>query len=275
MPFKRSKDSPISSLAVVLRWLLVFLLSGVFIFVLARVWWTMNQAGNHGWPEAVLLILAVAGTVASLSQHLPMQNVFASAVIIALVGGGATWLDLKTGIPFGQFLPADDIGPVLLHKLPWMSPLIWVVAILNARGTGRLILRPWRKTSTYGFWLIGLTAMLATAFDFALEPFATRAKGYWIWEPTKFPVTWQGAPLVNFFGWLVVSLLILAFITPLLINKHPTHRHPPDFHPLGVWLCALLLFGAGAASHGLWLAAAANGILGVVVAVFAIRGSRW
>jgi uncharacterized membrane protein len=156
-----------------------------------------------------------------------------------------------------------------------MTPLIWVVAILNSRGIGRLILRPWRKTKTYGFWLIGVTAALATVFDFALEPFASRVKHYWIWEPTRFPLSWHGVPLVNFFGWLVVSLLVLAFVTPLLINKHPTQRHPPDFHPLSVWLGSVLLFATGATAHGLWIASALDGIIGVAVAVFAIRGSRW
>lgn len=275
MPMKRAKENRIVKMTVGLRWLLVALLSGAFVFVLARVWWPMNLPGNPGWPEAVLLILALIGTIAALEQHLPMQNVFAATVIIALAGGGATWIDLKTGIPFGQFLPADSIGPKLFNSLPWMTPLIWVVAILNSRGVGRLILRPWRKTKTYGFWLIGVTAALATVFDFALEPFASRVKHYWIWEPTKFPMAWQGVPLVNFFGWLVVSLLILAFVTPVLINKHPTHRHPPDFHPLAVWLGSVLLFAAGAASHGFWIAAALDGIIGVVVAVLAIRGGRW
>jgi len=63
----------------------------------------------------------------------------------------------------------------------------------------RLILRPWRKIRSYGFWLIGLTALLTMLFDLAFDPFASRVKHYWLWVPTKFPLTWQGAPLVNFF----------------------------------------------------------------------------
>ena len=154
-------------------------------------------------------------------------------------------------------------------------PVIWIVAILNSRGVARLILRPWRKTRTYGFWLIGLTAGLTMLFDLALDPFASRVKHYWFWERTKFPLTWQGAPLVNFFGWLVVTLLILAFITPMLINKHPVHRRPPDFHPLGIWLGGVLLFGVGSATLGLWSAVLLDGIAGVLAAVFAVRGARW
>jgi len=86
---------------------------------------------------------------------------------------------------------------------------------------GRLILRPWRKVKNYGFWLIGLTALLAVAFDLALEPFAWHVKHFWLWQPTRLSVTWQGTTLLNFIGWAFVSLLILAFATPSLIRKQP------------------------------------------------------
>jgi uncharacterized membrane protein len=255
--------------------LLTILLLAAFALVLARLWWPMNLPGKPGWPDAVLLLLAVVSTIAALARHLPLQNVLFAAFVIALAGGAVTWLDLETGIPFGQFTLGDNVGPKLHGTLPLAIPVIWVVAILNSRGVARLILRPWRKTRAYGFWLIGSTAGLMMLFDLAFDPFASRVKHFWFWEPTKFPLTWQGAPLMNFFGWLVVTLLILAFVTPMLINKHPTQRHPPDFHPLGVWLGAILLFGLGAASQGLWLAAAVDGIFSVAVAVFAIRGARW
>jgi hypothetical protein len=80
---------------------------------------------------------------------------------------------------------------------------------------------------------------------------------------------------VNFLGWAVVTLLVLAFITPMLINKNPVRRRPPDFHPLGVWLGGILFFGIGSAMAGLWPAVALDTIAGILVAVFAVRGARW
>jgi uncharacterized membrane protein len=276
MPLKkRTENIVVRKMARLERHFFTALLLAAGALVLMRLWWPVHLPGKSGWPEAVLLLLAVVATIASLARHLPLQNILFAALAIALAAGAVTWLDLKTGIPFGQFTVGDNTGPKLFKAVPWALPLIWIVAILSSRGVARLILRPWRKMHTYGFWLIGVTTVLTVLFDLAFDPFASRVKHYWIWEPTKFPLSWQGAPLVNFFGWLVVTLLILAFATPMLINKNPVRQHPPDFHPLGVWLGGIFLFGTGLATLGLWSAGALDGIIGVVVAVFAFRGARW
>jgi uncharacterized membrane protein len=276
MPFKSKTDNiVIKKMARVERHFLTALLVAAYALVLTGLWWPLYLPGKPGWPGAVLLLLAAAGTIASLARHLPLQNILVAALFIALASGAAIWLDLKTGIPFGQFTVGGIAGPKFVKVVSWALPVIWIVAILSSRGVARIILRPWRKLRAYGFWLIGVTTALTVLFDLALDPFASEVKHYWFWGPTKFPLSWHGAPLVNFFGWLVVTLLILAFVTPMLINKHPVHRRPPDFHPLAVWLGGILLFGAGAATQGLWSAVALDGIVGIVVAVMAVRGARW
>jgi uncharacterized membrane protein len=276
MPLKkRTENIVVKNLAREERRVFDALLLIAYVLVLVGLWWPMSLPGKPGWPCAVLLVLAVVGSIAALTRHLPLQNILLAALVIVFSSSAVIWLDAKTGIPFGQFSMGDHTGPKLLKIVPWALPAIWVVAILNSRGVARLILRPWRKLHTYGFWLIGVTTVLTVLFDLALDPFATQVKHYWYWEPTKLPLSWLGAPLVNFAGWLVVTLLILAFITPVLIHKHPVHRRPPDFHPLGVWLGAVLFFGLGAAMVGLWPAVLLDGIIGVVVAAFALSGARW
>jgi len=253
------------------HWLLIILLAGIFALVLAA---NSHALDVPGWPEALLLLLATASTISALARQLPLQNVLLAAGLIALMGGAAHMLGETTSLPFGPFVFGPEAGSKLFKTLPWTLPLIWVVAILNSRGVARLILRPWRKIRTYGFWLMGLTAVLTVLFDLALDPFAARVKHYWLWTPTKFPVTWQGAPLVNFLSWAAVSLLILAFVTPALINKNPVRR-APDFHPLAAWLGAILLFGLASASHGIWPAVALDGATIALVTTFAVRGGKW
>jgi len=276
MPLKKQRaDAPGTKTIVWVHRVLFLSLAVVFVLTLATVFTPPKLSGKHGWLEALLLLLTVAGTVTALARRLPLQNILPATFIIAVTGGAAHALGAMTGMPFGPFTFSTTAGNELFETLPWSVPLIWIVAILNSRGVARLILRPWRKMSAYGFWLMGLSTVLTVLFDFAFEPFASRVNHYWLWTPTRFPVTWQGVPLSNFLGWLVVSLLIVAFIAPLLINKQPHKRHSPDFYPFTVWVGAIFLFGIACAQHGLLSAAIVNWVLAAIVTVFAIRGGTW
>jgi uncharacterized membrane protein len=248
-----------------------FLLAAGFLAAFTAV--TIKAEAN--WPVAVLLLLATAGTLFALTRQLPAQNVLLAAFVIAFIGSIAHGIGSKCGLPFGPFMFDPEAGLKLFGILPWALPLLWVVAVLNSRGVARLILRPWRKIRAYGFWLIGLTALLTMLFDCALEPFAAHAKHYWIWTAEGYLLISQGAPTSNSVGWFVVTLLILAFVTPTMINKQLSKRSAPDLYPLAVWLGAVLLFATGAAVHGFWLASTTDAILSIGVAVFAIRGARW
>ena len=177
--------------------------------------------------------------------------------------------------PSARSCSARTPGPKLFKTLPWALPLIWIVAILNSRGVARLILRPWRKIRNYGFWLIGLTAVLTVLFDLALDPFAARVKHYWLWVPTKFPLTWQGAPLVNFLSWAVVSLLILAFVTPVLINKHPVRRRAGFSSARRLARRRFCCLALASAPHGLWPAVVLDGIIGVAGRGFRHSRREW
>jgi len=232
--------------------------------------------GKPGWPEALLIVTLTLATLTQLARQLPAQNVLLAAAIIGTVGGTAHGLGALTAIPFGPFAYMDRIGPVFYHLFAWPIPFLWIIVVLNSRGVARLILRPWRKLKRYGFWLIGVTTALVILFDLALEPFAAQVNRYWLWLPTTFPVTWYGVPLTNSLGWLVTTLLLLAFATPPLINKQSRSRKTiPAYHPLIVWLLGLGLFAISAGRHQLWLAVGYCVVTGIVTAFFALRGARW
>jgi uncharacterized membrane protein len=254
-----------------LHLLATFLLAAAFVLVLVKIFVPMNS----GWPEAILILLATFSTLVALARQLPLQNVLLAAFGIALIGGGASAIGARTGIPFGPFMFGSENGPQFSNLLPWAMPLVWVIVVLNSRGVARLILRPWRKTRRYGFWIIGMTAVLTMLFVLALEPFASRIRHYWLWSPTKLPLTWQGAPLADFLGWGFVTALMLVFVTPALINKQLSKRRGRDFHPLALWLGAILFFAVASGQHGLWIAVTMDSAICIVTTVFAIRGARW
>jgi uncharacterized membrane protein len=259
-----------SSLQKAGHWILTGVLAIVFVA-------TFVLPGDQAVLNLALLLLALAVSITALNRQIPLQNILLAIGITAFIGGLAHGLSAQPGlaIPFGPIFFHEKAGAKILSSVPWTIPLLWVVALFNSRGTARVILRPWRKLKSYGYWLIGLTAVLITAFDFALEPFAVTVNHFWSWPPTKMPVTWYGASPLNFIGWAFVALLILGFTTPTLIKKKPGSRTPLDLNPLGIWLGAIILFAVGCAKAALWPAVTVDAAIGIVTLVFAIRGARW
>ncbi len=227
--------------------------------------------------DATLLILAVCVSITALNRLIPLQNILLAAAITAVLGTLAHGLSAYSGVamPFGPIIFHETAGTKIFNLVPWTIPLLWVVALFNSRGTARLMLRPWRKLKSYGYWVIALTTVLMVAFDFALEPFAAHANHFWLWQPTKISLTWYDASPLNFIGWAVVSLLILGFATPTLIKKQPGSRSAMDLNPFGIWLGAIILFTVGAAKAVLWPAVGVDAAIAIVTLVFAIRGARW
>jgi len=197
------------------------------------------------------------------------------SIIITFIAGAVESIGASSGIPFGPFSYTANIGQELFHPLPWAMPLVWIVVILNARGVGRLVLRPWRKGKNYGLWLIGVASLLVVLLDLGLEPFATRVKRYWLWGVSKTSLNWYNAPWVNFVGWAVTALLILAFATPSLINKIPAKQSPAtDWFPLVVWLMLNFLLATAAVSNQLWPAAVFVIANNMIVAALAVWGGK-
>lgn len=268
--------NPVEFLNRLLRWAAFAVALGAFALVLLVETAGVKLPGKPGWPMALLLVATALATVVSLCRQLPVQNVLLGATIIAVIGTLAHTIGAATGIPFGPFQYTAAAGPRVLKLAAWPMAPLWIIAVLSSRGVARLILRPWRKLHNYGFWLIALTVVLTVVFDAVLEPVASVVKRYWVWQPTRIPLTWAGTPLTNFLGWLLTTLLIMAFVTPALIDKRarPTHR-APDYHPLIVWLLGLGLFALNAALNQLWSPFVLCLAAGTTAGIFAVRGARW
>jgi len=249
----------------------------VFLIWYALIWTTLILgiafAGAQPWLEGSFWLFAAITSLVGVARRLPEQNVLMSVVIIGGISFVIALVAVKTGIPFGPRIYTDNLGGKTLG-VPWPMPLIWIVVIVSCRGVARLIMRPWRKTTYYGFWVIGLSCLLAVVFDLEFEPYATRAKHYWLWQTHATVLNWYSAPWVNFLGWFATVLAILGFTTPWLINKQPI-KQPTDYHPLLMWLLLAVCFTTGSAMQQLWTSVAFNAVMSSIITIYAVRGARW
>jgi uncharacterized membrane protein len=229
-PQNRAVATPAAAARVGL--LLLILTALALVSVKTIVPAALSRTGD--WPEVGLVMTLAAGTLLFQTRQVPFQNVLLAACILGGIGGLANLVGAATGLPFGPIQYTHAAGPRLAGTVPWWMPLVWIIALLNSRGAARFILRTVRHQPNYGLGLIALTTALSLLLDLGLELFATRLKGYWLWQAAGPALSWQGIPLTQFAGWMVTALIALALATPVLINKKPVDS-PPDCRPLILW----------------------------------------
>jgi len=225
------------------------------------------------WFDGLVVAITTASTVLALMERLPLQNALWASALIGTLAVIIETLQATSRVPFGSRQFADGLGPLVFWGLPWPIPFIWICLLLNSRGVARLILRPWRADRHYGYWVIGLAALLTVLLALGLEPFATRVQHYWQWKPAPGVLAWYDAPWHSFLSWFGCGAGILALTTPWLINKHPI-KQPVSYQPLIVWGLFGLLFATAAGANGLWLACLTGLVSTVGVTILAWHGAR-
>jgi hypothetical protein len=203
------------------------------------------------WPEALLVLLAAANTLATTSRELPWQNVLAASGLITVISSASERLAGLIGAPLSP----------LVTSVSWAGPFVGLVAILTARGIARLAVFRWAKTSFYGLWLIGLAALLVVLFDIGLHSFCAAR------------LTLPPAPLswLQLLYWWVTAALALIAATPWLIDKRPVESVPAR-QPMISWFLLSFLFASTTALAGSWLMTAIIVIANGLILVLAFSG---
>ena len=195
------------------------------------------MAAQAGW--VALAGMAVAQVVSSRSGHLV---VFVSLIVVLLavasvsftaVGWGwpralsaaaaafalglaAEWAGTRTGLPFGAYRYTGLLRPAA-GTVPLVVPLAWTAMGLPAYAVGATVARARAGRIAAG-------AVALTAWDLFLDPQMIR-NGFWRWAH---PGPYQGVPLGNFAGWLLVSAVLMAVFDGLLRSRSRpiTANHP-------------------------------------------------
>jgi uncharacterized membrane protein len=162
-------------------------------------------------------------------------------VAIVLLGFGAEFLGVRTGVPFGRYHFTDMLGPKILGTVPVLMPLAWwnIAVPAHAIATSAFPRAAARR------WLLGSWLMLA--WDLSIDPCLGHLYPFWVWDS---PGVYYGIPVSNFAGWYAVGLLAMA----LLDRSH--HPPTPDRLLIAYYGANLAMPMGLAVLSGMWLAAA-------------------
>jgi len=212
-----------------------------WVALAAQTWPAPEWLVSQDWVTPVFLTVAAWVTVQTVCKELPLQNVVLAAAIIGGLGGVAHWLSQISGVPLGPIAVGDVRGHSPFQEWVPGVALLWVIAVLNARGVVRWGLRNRAGHPSHGLRVIGLSTGLVVLMATGLEPYATVVHRLWLWGPTRLPFDWHGVPISCLVGWGTVSLIALMAAMPALINKHPTPPGPRP-EPLLIWVSVNGLF---------------------------------
>lgn len=179
---------------------------------------------NHGaWfiqntPVNLLLMTALL----FLTQ--PQKNLafFLFFVITYIAGFAVELIGIHTGFLFGSYRYGEVLG-VKHHGVPLLIGINWFI-IIYCSGMASQQLHNWstKKLVETGaevppaVQLLSFVtdgALLATFFDFVMEPVAVKL-GFWQWLDAG------NIPVYNYACWLIISLLLLTVFRLLPFNKH-------------------------------------------------------
>lgn len=156
------------------------------------------------------LRLLTIGTVvlfflASLTHAVVRRGPRCAVALVVVAGGGglvAEAVGVRTGVPFGRYSYAGNLGPEILD-VPVVVPMAWAMMAYPALVVARRLAPG----------AVPLVAGVALAsWDVFLDPQMVAA-GHWRWsDPSPALPGVPGIPLSNYAGWLLVATVMMLVL---------------------------------------------------------------
>ncbi|MFB6101133.1 MAG: bisanhydrobacterioruberin hydratase [Haloplanus sp.] len=174
---------------------------------------------------------------------------------LALYAYAVEFVGLRTGLPYGDFYYAIDLGPTVAG-VPVGLPVFFLPLVCNGYLLCLLLLGDRARSAR-----VRLPAVVATvvAMDFVLDPGAV-ALGFWAYSGGG-PV--YGVPLSNFAGWVLSATVTVLVLDAVLDRTALLARLDTCEFALDDLVSFVLLWSAVNAYFGNWGAAAVGGLFGL------------
>lgn len=173
-----------------------------------------------------------------------------------------------TGWPFGGYSYTDGLGAKVAGRVPYSVPLSWFYMGFAAFLLAGLIARTWHERRA---WIpVVLGAWLLMAWDLVLDPAMANPAmpvQFWTWHESG---AYFGMPPRNLAGWFGTGLAFMA-LSRLLWRGMPDLVRVPAWLPFSLYVANVVWAMALALSVGLWPAAMAAAVLGLLPATLIWR----
>lgn len=226
-------------------------------------------ARRGGRSRMVLADVVVGGlaatTLAASARAWGSRPAVSALGAVAAATLAAEQVGSRTGVPFGRYGYTDRLRPQVAG-VPVVVPAAWFAMAVPARQTAHVLLGPGRSTPARRA-VAG--AALLTAWDLFLDPQMT-AEGYWTWASRG---RYRGIPAVNYAGWFVTGLGVMALLERLLpLDDAEATPAGADRELVGLyaWMAVMSALGFAAFFRDP-LVAAVGGAAMVPPAVVAVR----
>ena len=143
-------------------------------------------------------------------------------------------IGVTTGLPFGRYHYTGALIPPVLGRVPAPITCAWLMIVLGSLVAARLY-----TPRTHRGLTVIIAATLATGLDACLEPTAFHVKAYWLWEQSG---PYYGVPTLNFAGWFVAALVVIACAAPVLGRDTPSAYSRGAFIPLALFWSTVVMF---------------------------------
>ena len=216
--------------------------------VLMTTHWIPREVAERArvWGDVVFLLLAASVTFLFSARLCGWGAAARISAVILMASAVAELFGAKTGYPFGQYQYTENLGPKILGLMPAIIPFCWLTIVLNAFWIVYYLFQRHLSDPSATLLMFIASASVAVLTDFNLEPVASLVKLYWIWFDGG--LGYEGIPGLNFFGWWMVSFVVLNVVRHLLPEPFEISRPPWTSYALLAainLLFALINFRAG------------------------------
>ena len=171
-----------------------------------------SRAGHLEIFVSLIVVLLAVASVSFTALGPGWPRALTAAAAAFALGLAAEWAGTRTGFPFGAYRYTGLLRPGA-GTVPLVVPLAWAAMGLPGYAVGATVAR--RRA---GRIVTGAVAL--TAWDLFLDPQMIR-NGFWVWAHSG---PYQGVPLSNFAGWLLVAAVLMAVFDVLLNPGRPGSR---------------------------------------------------